>query len=69
MSSTTKTPAATGSSGGSGSSSDTSTFEAAKKGDVGFIQTAVLNGTDVNGKDNNGERWVVVWRDVCVVWR
>lgn len=33
-----------------------STFDAAKKGDVDFIQNAVLNGADVNEKDDNGER-------------
>lgn len=35
-----------------------STFDAAKNGDVDFIQNAVLNGADVNERDENGERWV-----------
>lgn len=48
----------TGGDGGAGSSKVESTFDAAKKGDVDFIQNAVLNGADVNEKDSNGERCV-----------
>lgn len=44
-----------GGSGGSGGKVE-STFDAAKKGDVDFIQNAVLSGVNVNEKDTNGER-------------
>lgn len=32
-------------------------FQAARTGDAEFIQSAIMNGEDVNTKDSDGERW------------
>ena len=39
-------------------------FHAAKVGDADFIQSEILNGADVNKKDNNGERYDAILRYV-----
>lgn len=46
-------------SGNTSSGTSKSAFDAAKEGDVEFLQTAVLNGVDVNQRDSSGERCVL----------
>ncbi|CAM9681159.1 unnamed protein product [Scytosiphon promiscuus] len=59
-------------SGSTSSGTSESAFEAAKKGDVEFLQTAVLNGVDVNQRDSSGESALMIaaqhGREEAVRW-